>query len=44
LSCAKASQIELQARAADRLVDIVKKIKRGELKQDPRHITELRLN
>jgi hypothetical protein len=24
--------------------DIVKKVERGELKQDPRHITELRLN
>ncbi len=28
----------------ERLVDIVKKVERGELKQDPRHITELRLN
>ena len=28
----------------ERLVDIVKKAERGELKQDPRHITELRLN
>jgi ketopantoate reductase len=25
-------------------VDIVKRVERGELKQDPRHITELRLN
>jgi 2-dehydropantoate 2-reductase len=33
-----------QARANERLVDIVKKVERGELKQDPRHITELRLN
>jgi len=30
--------------ANERLVDIVKKVERGELKQDPRHITELRLN
>jgi 2-dehydropantoate 2-reductase len=34
----------LAARANERLVDIVKKVERGELKQDPRHITELRLN
>ncbi len=34
----------LQARANERLVDIVKKVERGELKQDPSHITELRLN
>jgi 2-dehydropantoate 2-reductase len=37
-------QVGLQARANERLVDIVKKVERGELKQDPRHITELRLN
>ena len=34
-------QVGIPARAHERLVDIVK---RGELKQDPRHITELRLN
>ena len=37
-------QVGIQARANERLVDIVKKVERGELKQDPRHITELRLN
>jgi 2-dehydropantoate 2-reductase len=37
-------QAGLQARANERLVDIVKKVERGELKQDPRHITDLRLN
>jgi 2-dehydropantoate 2-reductase len=37
-------KVGLQARANDRLVDIVKKVERGELQQDPRHITELRLN
>ena len=34
----------IQARANERLVDIVKRVERGELKQDPRHITDLRLN
>ena len=37
-------QVGIQARANERLIDIVKKVERGELKQDPRHITELRLN
>ncbi len=37
-------QVGIQARANGRLVDIVKKVERGELKQDPRHITDLRLN
>jgi 2-dehydropantoate 2-reductase len=37
-------QVGIQARANERLVDIIKKVERGELKQDPRHITELRLN
>jgi 2-dehydropantoate 2-reductase len=32
-------QVGIQARANERLVDIVKKVERGELKQDPRHIT-----
>ena len=34
-------QVGIQARANERLVDIVK---RGELKQGPRHISDLRLN
>jgi 2-dehydropantoate 2-reductase len=34
----------IHARANERLVDIVKKVEKGELKQDPRHIAELRLN
>ncbi len=34
----------IQARANKRLVDVVKRVERGELKQDPRHITDLRLN
>ena len=37
-------QVGIRAAANERLVDIVKKVERGELKQDPRHITELRLN
>jgi 2-dehydropantoate 2-reductase len=37
-------QVGIQASANERLVDIVKRVERGELKQDPRHITELRLN
>ena len=37
-------KIGLQARANERLVDIVKKVERGELQADPRQITELRLN
>lgn len=37
-------KVGLTARANERLVDLVKKVERGELKQDPRHITELRLN
>jgi len=37
-------QVGIPARANERLVDIVKKVERGELKQDPHHITELRLN
>ena len=34
----------IHARANERLVEIVKKVERGELKQDPAHIIELRLN
>ena len=37
-------QIGIQARANERHVEIVKKVERDELSQDPRHITELRLN
>jgi 2-dehydropantoate 2-reductase len=37
-------QVGIPARANGRLVVIVKRVERGELKQDPRHITELRLN
>ena len=37
-------KVGIEARANARLVDIVKKVERGELKQDPRRITELRLN
>ncbi len=37
-------QVGIQARANGRLVNIVKKVERRELNQDPRHITELRLN
>src|SRR5689334_24161589 len=37
-------QAGIQARTNERLVDIVKRVERGELKQDPRHITDLRLN
>jgi 2-dehydropantoate 2-reductase len=34
----------IAARANEKLVEIVKAVERGELKQDPRHISELRLN
>ena len=37
-------KVGLQARANQRLVDIVKKVERGDLQPDPRHITDLRLN
>jgi 2-dehydropantoate 2-reductase len=37
-------RIGMPARANERLVELVKKVERGELQQDPRHITELRLN
>src|SRR6201998_1185319 len=37
-------KVGIEARANSRLVDIVKKVERGELQPDPRHITELRLN
>src|SRR5437763_4010483 len=38
------AKVGLAARAHERLVDLVKKVERGELKQDPSHITDLRLN
>jgi 2-dehydropantoate 2-reductase len=37
-------RIGVACRANATLTDIVKKVERGELKPDPRHITELRLN
>src|SRR5207247_10443696 len=37
-------KVGLACRANDVLTDIVKRVERGELKPDPRHITELRLN
>ena len=37
-------RIGVPARANAVLTDIVKKVERGELKPDPKHITELRLN
>jgi 2-dehydropantoate 2-reductase len=40
----ESEQFGIQARANERLGDIVKQVERGELKQDPSHITELRLN
>jgi len=40
----ESEKVGLQARANERLVDLVKRVERGELQQDPRHITELRLN
>jgi 2-dehydropantoate 2-reductase len=37
-------KVGLSCRANAALTDIVKRVERGELKPDPRHITELRLN
>jgi 2-dehydropantoate 2-reductase len=37
-------KVGLSCRANAVLTDIVKRVERGELKPDPRHITELRLN
>jgi 2-dehydropantoate 2-reductase len=37
-------KVGLSARANAALTDIVKRVEKGELKADPRHITELRLN
>ena len=37
-------KVGLPCRANAVLTDIVKRVEKGELKPDPRHITELRLN
>jgi 2-dehydropantoate 2-reductase len=37
-------KVGIECRANAVLTDIVKRVERGELKPDPRHITELRLN
>jgi 2-dehydropantoate 2-reductase len=37
-------KVGLTSRANAALTDIVMRVERGELKPDPRHITELRLN
>ena len=44
LWCARAKRSASPARANAVLTDIVKRVERGELTPDPRHITELRLN
>jgi 2-dehydropantoate 2-reductase len=41
---AQGEEVGLAARANERIVDLVKRVERGELKQDPSHITDLRLN
>ncbi len=38
------AKVGLQARANEKLVELVTKMERGDLRPDPRHITELRLN
>ena len=40
----EAERLGLACRANAVLTDLVKKVERGELKADPKHITELRLN
>ena len=42
--CARARSSASPCRANAVLTDIVKRVEKGELKPDPRHITELRLN
>jgi 2-dehydropantoate 2-reductase len=37
-------KVGIAARANERLVEVVKQVERGELKPDPRNITDLRLN
>jgi hypothetical protein len=41
---ARGREVGLACRANAVLTDIVKRVERSELKPDPRHITELRLN
>ena len=41
---ARGRTVGVSCRANAVLTDIVKKVERGELKPDPKHITELRLN
>jgi 2-dehydropantoate 2-reductase len=41
---AKGEECGIEARANAVLTDIVRRVERGELKPDPRHITDLRLN
>jgi 2-dehydropantoate 2-reductase len=38
------AKIGIAARANEQLVDLVKRVERGELKADPRNIRDLRLN
>jgi len=40
----KGDDVGLPTKANAVLTDIVKRVERGELKPDPRHITDLRLN
>jgi 2-dehydropantoate 2-reductase len=40
----EAEKVGLTCRANAVLTDLVKRVQRGELKPDPRHIIELRLN
>ena len=40
----KGEEVGISCRANAVLVDIVKRVEKGELKPDPQHITELRLN
>ncbi|MSO77485.1 MAG: 2-dehydropantoate 2-reductase [Alphaproteobacteria bacterium] len=42
--CRKGQEVGIPTRANRALTDIVKRVERGELKPDPKHITELRLN
>jgi 2-dehydropantoate 2-reductase len=40
----EAEKVGLRCQANSLLTDIVKRVERGELRPNPRHITELRLN
>ena len=44
LVVARASEIGIATPANVVLTDIVKRVEKGELKPDPKHITDLRLN